>query len=242
MTRVLLAVFMLGGATAAAAQTFDEGIRGEVNLTAGAAAVVPFGNVHDGGTGTVLGLPTTVESRNYRDAYELGYAWRLGLGYGLTRTMEVVGDFTWENAESSPLSVGNVAGLDLRADFDRYRSYGLEGGLRWYAATGAVRPFLGGVGGFKRVSRVSSTFSVPAAGVVLSDTPFYAASTVPVVGGDAGVLFALTSRVGFGVQTGLRYQGKLTDVDGLAGTGLENLNDVGDRWSVPVTGLLRVRF
>ncbi len=229
-------------ATHAAAQATEGGIRGEWSLSGGAAAVVPFGNVHDGGVGTVLGLPTTVESRGYRDVYDLGYAWRFGIGYGLSRNTELVGDFTFENANSRDLSVGNVAGLDLRAAFDRYRSYGMEAGLRWYAYTSGVRPYVAGIAGFKRIDRVSSTFSVPAAGVVLADTPFYDATTVPVVGGDLGVLFDVTSRVSLGLQGGLRYHARMNDLDGLAGTGLENLNDVGQRWALPVTGVFRVRF
>jgi hypothetical protein len=49
--------------------------------------------------------------------------------------------------------------------------------------------------------------STPAAGVVLSDVPFYDSST-----------------------------------EGLAGTGLESINDTGSRWSMPVVATLRFRF
>jgi hypothetical protein len=76
----------------------------------------------------------------------------------------------------------------------------------------------------------------------LNDTPFYDDSTVPVFGGDVGVLLAVSPRVSLGVETGLRYHSDLSDIEGLAGTGLENLNDAGSRWSVPIAGVVRFGF
>ena len=88
-----------------------------------------------------------------------------------------------------------------------------------------------------------TTFSVPAAGVTLADTPFFDKSIVPVFGGDVGVVFGVSGRVSLGVEGGLRYHTGLSQLDeGLAGTGLENLNDAGDGWSVPVSGVVRVAF
>lgn len=87
-----------------------------------------------------------------------------------------------------------------------------------------------------------ATFSVPAAGVVLADTPFYDDSTVPTFGGGFGVQFAVAPRVRLGVETGLRWTGDLSGIEGLAGTGLENLNDSSSRWTLPVLGTISVRF
>ena len=52
--------------------------------------------------------------------------------------------------------------------------------------------------------------------MTLADTPFFDDSTVPVFGGDVGVLFAVSRRVSLGVETGVRCT-DLTDIDGLAG-------------------------
>ena len=38
------------------------------------------GDVHGGGSGTVLGLPTQVEARSYGDIYGNGFYWAAGLG------------------------------------------------------------------------------------------------------------------------------------------------------------------
>jgi hypothetical protein len=96
--------------------------------------------------------------------------------------------------------------------------------------------------GFRRVDAIAGTFSVPAAGVTLRDTPFFDDSTVPVFGGDIGVLFAVSPRVSLGIETGVRYHTDLSGLEGLAGTGLENLNDAGSRWSMPIAGVVRFGF
>ena len=45
-----------------------------------------------------------------------------------------------------------------------------------------------------------------------------------------------------GLETGPRYQTGPSDLEGLAGTGLERINDTGSRWSMPVVATLRFRF
>ena len=78
--------------------------------------------------------------------------------------------------------------------------------------------------------------------MTLADTPFFDDSMVPVFGGDVGVLFAVSRRVSLGVETGVRDHTDLTDIDGLAGHGLDNLNDAGNRWSVPISAVVRFGF
>jgi hypothetical protein len=222
----------------------EDGVRGRWSLTVtGGASLLTGGEFHEGGRGTVLGLPTSVDAKNNGDIFDPGIGWRAGLGYGVSRKVEVFGDFAWKRASASELSVGNVASLDLRAAFGDYTSYGAEGGMRFHLAPDTrVRPYLAALAGFRRVESIPGTFTVPAAGVTLPDTPFFADSVVPVFGGGAGVLLAVSSRVSVGVEGGLRYHTDLTDTEGLAGTGLENLNDAGYRWSVPISGVVRFEF
>jgi hypothetical protein len=241
-TRVLFAVVLLSAPASALAQ--EEGVRGRWSLTFSGGATMPAGGeFHEGGLGTVLGLPTSVDAKSNNDIFDPGFGWRAGAGYGVSRNIEVFGDFGWKRTEASELSVGNVASLDLRAAFGGYTSYGMDGGMRYHFAPGGrVAPYLAALAGFRRVQAIPGTFSVPAAGVTLNDTPFYDDSTVPVFGGDVGVLFAVSPRVSLGVETGLRYHTDLSDIEGLAGTGLENLNDAGSRWSVPIGGVVRFEF
>ena len=191
----------------------------------------------------MLGLPTTVESRSYSDVDHNSLGFRAGAGYGVARNLWIFGDLTYGRSEANKLSVGNVAGLDLQAQFADYTTWGLEGGLRMHFAPEAtINPFLAIVGGVKWVDEIPATFSVPAANVTLSDTPFYDSSAVPSVGTDFGVLFAVAPRVSLGVTAGFRYHAKLQDLEGLAGTGLENINDDGSRWAFPLGATLRFSF
>jgi hypothetical protein len=238
---VLAAALLIVPASATAQ---DEGVRGRWSATfTGGAAVPAGGEFHEGGRGTVLGLPTSVEAKTNGDIFDPGIGWRAGVGYGVSRNIELFGDFVWGRAEASELSVGNVASLDLRAAFADYTSYGMDGGMRYHFVPGArVGPYVSALAGFRRVEALPGTFSVPAAGVTLRDTPFFDDSTVPVFGADVGVLFGVSPRVSLGVETGVRYHTDLSDIDGLAGTGLENLNDAGSRWSVPISGVVQFGF
>jgi hypothetical protein len=240
-TYLLAAAVLLAPASALAQ---DEGIRGRWNVTfTGGAALPAGGEFHEGGSGTVLGLPTSVNAKNTGDVFDPGLGWRAGVGYGVSSHVEVFGDFAWKRADASELSVGNVASLDLRAAFDDYTSYGMDAGMRYHFTPGAaVAPYVSALAGFRRVDAITGTFSVPAAGVTLRDTPFFDDSTVPVFGGDVGVLFAVSQRLGVGVEAGVRYHTDLSEIEGLAGTGLENLNDAGSRWSVPISGVIRFGF
>lgn len=238
----VLAAALLAVSSTASAQEAD--LRGRWTVTFSGGSIVPSGGeFHEGGRGTVLGLPTSVDAKSSRDIFDTGFGWRGGVGYGVARKVELFGEFAWNKAEASELSVGNVASLDLRAAFGDYKSYGMDGGMRFHFVPDArVSPYVGARGGLRWVDAIPGTFSVPAAGVTLPNTPFFDDSLVPVLGGDVGVLIAATSRISFGVEAGLRYHTKLSDIEGLAGTGLENLNDAGAGWSAPISGVVQFRF
>jgi hypothetical protein len=238
----VLTAALLTAPSAAAAQ--EESVKGSWSVTLSGGAVVPTGGeFHEGGRGTVLGLPTSVDAKTNGDIYDPGLGWRAGVGYGVSRNVEIFGDFAWLRADAAELSVGNVATLDLRAAFADYTSYGLDGGMRFHFAPGArVAPYASARAGFRRVDAIPATFSVPAANVTLTDTPFFDDSTVPVFGGDVGVLFAVSPRFSVGVEGGVRYHTDLSDIEGLSGTGLENLNDAGSGWSLPISGVVRFGF
>jgi opacity protein-like surface antigen len=200
------------------------------------------GIVHDGGTGTVLGLPTQVGARSYEDVYESKFAWAAGVGYriGPMGELRVQGSYTKTPAER--LQVGDVAGLPLLGLFDDYQAFGMDFGYRQYFSNRAIRPFVGAAAGFVRLEAVTSEFSVPAAGVVLSGVDFLASSTVPSLTFGGGVQYDVSRRVALQAGADVRWHGDAADLDGLAGTGLESINDTSRRWSMPVTGGVTVRF
>jgi opacity protein-like surface antigen len=206
------------------------------------AQVALSGDVHAGAEGRVLGLPTQVESRSYGDVYGTGFYWAAGLGYrlGPAGELRVQGAYTSNPAER--LQVGNVASLPLFGLFDDYKAFSMAAGYRQYLGTAAARPYVGASVGFVRLEEVTSEFTVPAAGVVLSNVAFLKSSTVPSLAVGAGVQVDISDR--FAVQGGVefKWQGDAADEDGLAGTGLDGINDESRRWSMPITGGLTVRF
>jgi hypothetical protein len=152
----------------------------------------------------------------------------------------VQGSYTANPAER--LQVGTVAGLPLFALFDDYQAFGMDFGYRQYLGTATARPFVGVSGGFVRVDTIQSEFSVPAADVVLSNVDMYDASVVPSLGFGGGVQINLSERIAVQGGVEFKWQGDATDLDGLAGTGLEPINDQNRRWSTPITGGITVRF
>ena len=221
-----------------------EGIEGRWSFSLqGGTDIELSGNVHEGGTGTVLSLPTTVEAKSFGDVYDPGFRGQASIGYGIGPRNEVFLRGSYYKMASETLQVGTVAGLALNADFADYEEWGAELGYRYYfKADQALKPYMAAVAGLRFVGALPSTFSVPAAGVVLSDVPFYDSSTVGVFGGDLGFAYDLNDSVALGIEAGLRYQTGLSDLEGLAGTGLEPINDVGSRWSVPVLATVTFRF
>src|SRR5512145_763958 len=201
------------------------------------------GNVHEAGSGQVLSLPTVVESRSFSDVYDPSFRGQLSLGYGIGERTEVFLRGSYYKVSSETLQVGTVAGLSLNADFADYEEYGAELGLRHhFRMESRFRPYVALAAGARMLSELPSTFSVPAAGVVLPDVPFYDKSTVFVMGADLGFTYQLSERVGFGLETGPRYQTGPSELEGLAGTGLEPINDTGSRWSMPVLASVTFRF
>lgn len=128
------------------------------------------GDVHGGGSGTVLGLPTQLQARSYEDIYGNGFDSAAGVGYrvGEAGEIRVQGSYTANPADR--LQAGTVAGLPLFARFDDYKAFGMDFGYRQYFGTALVRPYVGAGGGFVRLDTIQSEFSVPAAGVTRPST------------------------------------------------------------------------
>lgn len=202
------------------------------------------GDLHGAGTGTVLALPTQVRARSYNDIFGMGFQWKAGLGYAVTSSGELRAQFSWAKGTADRLTVGTVAGLELFGLFDEDRSMGLELGYRQYvgASDARLRPYVGVFGGVSMVDAIAAEFTVPAASVTLSGVDMYEESTVPVFGASMGFQAKLSDSLLLQLGADLRWRGDLSPKDGLAGTGLEPINDQSRRWSLPVSAGLTIRF
>lgn len=228
----------------ARAQEGTSPIEGRWSLSFRGGLDLPLGgDVHAGGVGSVLGLPTTVDAKNYGDVYGTTFRGEAQIGYGVSERVELFASGSYAKKSADLLRVGNVAGLDLNAQFGDYEEIGLEGGMRYFLRPeSTVKPYLSLSGGVRFLESNTPTFSVPAAEVTLRDVPFYDRSTVATAAAMLGVRYDVNRTVSIGVETGPRYQGKPDNLSTLVGTGLESINDTGDRWSMPVLFTATLRF
>lgn len=242
-TIAVLSLLALGIAVPSAVFA-QSGIQGKWSLTAkGGLNLEISGDVHDGGTGTVLALPTTVVPKSFKDIYKSSLDWGFSLGYGVSPSAEILGIFSYHKMSAERIQVGDVADLPLFALFDDWSETGLQLGYRQYfMMDSAVKPYITVSGGAKFLKRVNSTLTVPAAEVVLSDVPFYDKSTLLTVGANVGICYDISPNFGLLLDAGLQYQGKPKQIEGLAGTGLENINDVASRLYTPVLAGVVIRF
>ena len=231
--KVVTMVMTMAAAMAApaAAQTPP---RFSVSFDAGV-DVALSGDVHGAGKGTVLGLPTTVEARTYGDIYGTPFTWAASFGYRFASNTEFRTRVFRTAGVAEQVQVGDVATLPLFAQFDDYTALGVDFGVRQYYGSSKLQPFAGASVGFVSVDEINGTFTVPAASVVLPGVAMYDKSSVLTFALSGGVFIPLGAN--FGIQGGVdfRWIDDLKPVDGLAGTGLEGINDKSRRWSMPVT-------
>jgi hypothetical protein len=239
-----LALPAAGSAQMAAPAAYKYGVEGKFSFTVkGGAETNWSGDVHEGGTGTILSLPAQVDPASYNDMFSMGWRFSLGVGYGFSRSLEGIAAFSYGMMGGKETQVGTVAGLPLYAQFDDYKDWTLEGGVRYhFAPDGGIDPYVSAVVGFRDLSAMPATFSVPDVNVVFDNVGFYNDSIVMMYGFDFGAQFRMSERATFGIESGFRWQAKPGQVEGFEGTGLENINDTGSRIALPILGTVTFYF
>ena len=166
------------------------------------------------------------------------------VGYGLGERIELVARGTYYKSEGTPLQVGTFDEKDLFAFFEPYGDYeevGFEVGLRYYiSAAGRLKSYVAPVVGGARPVRGPRLVLHPRRRIPIQNVPFHEESTVPVFGLDLGFTYDLGERLFVGLDTGLRYQGAPSSLEGLEG--LAGINDADGRWTAPVVATIGVRF
>jgi hypothetical protein len=239
LTATLLAALLAPGVARA------EGLEGRFSIAfQGGTQSELAGDLLKAADGTLVGKPITIESQRYRDVYAPDLRLQGALGYGIGARTEIVAKATYYKAEGTAIEAGTFNGSPLFVFFDPYGAYeevGVELGLRYYiAAAGRLKSYVAPVVGARFLSEVLVSFSIPGAGSAIQNVPFHEKSTVAVFGLDLGFTFDLGRHFFVGVDTGLRYQGPPSQLDGLEG--LTQIDDSSGRWSAPVVASLGVRF
>lgn len=201
------------------------------------------GNINSGAIGELDGQTVVVTPNSYSDVYGTGFHLRFGGGYMIDEISEVRAVFTYQSLSAALTPMGDFGVSTLYGQYDPYRSFGLDVGFRRYFDRGtAVRPYIEGTFGIGFISEIDVVLSAPAANLTERVTDFYDRTAAFAFAGNAGVLWQLSDRVGAYGQFGLRWMSGLSQIDDLAGTGLETINDDSSRWTLPVMVGMRVRF
>lgn len=185
---------------------------------------------------------------DFDDAYETGMRYELGASYALSPDTKVTAMGFIDEADSrGTINLGTVGGQAATGSLSDYRSTGLELGLRkYFTPTSAplvrsVRPYVEGRLG---ASYQDSVFvnNLTVGGVNSGNVAISESGWVPAAAGLVGIETPLTRYSTIGLETGLRYTGKPEGTDSFNATPFENLNDGGDRFSVPLMLRGRYRF
>ena len=192
---------------------------------------------------------TTVRSTSMEDAFDKGLRYELGGSYARNpnQKISVTGYNTSHNGNR--VNLGTTAGQAVSGDVSDYDSWGVEVGLRQYALpikaplVKSVRPYVEGRIGAAHVDDIGLS-NVTRGNAAGADIALYDSSWVPTGAGLIGIETPVFNRFTMGVETGIRYNGKLDSADnGLAaGQPFAGLNNGGDKWSVPLTLRGRYRF
>ena len=149
--------------------------------------------------------------------------------------------FGWQQAEADAADFGLIAGQTLTGEFSDYQGWGLDAGYRYvFDVALPFTPFVGGAIGFERIQEISLTLSSPV--YTSPEIPFYSDSWVAGWRLGAGFLWPINDTFGAHVSVDVRYSGVLSDRSGIGNIGFERINDVGNRWTLPVMTGVYVKF
>lgn len=203
------------------------------------------GTLISGDANGIAGVnPAEVSMKN---AFEVGDRFDMGVSYALNPNRKVVLNGHVTSFDGERQFIGTQDGQALNGNITDFQTYGLEAGLRQYILPVAVpvvksvRPYVEGRIGASHVDDINITgvTRASAAGAPTASPNFalYDSGWVPTAAGLVGVETPLFNRMTVGVETGLRYSGKLDRVNGgFAG------DNGGGNWTIPVSLRGRYRF
>jgi hypothetical protein len=201
------------------------------------------GNVITEGVGRINNTPTVFVEQGYGNHFSDALRARIIGSLGLDYNKEAFVTFAYNKVNATERVTGSVAGYPLYTRFSNTSALDLEGGVRYYfLPEGPTRTYIAGVGGIRFHDRVDATLRVVEVGLTLNSLDYFESSTLFIFGADTGVSRDLSDTIAIGAEIGLRFQPKLTAAPILAGTGLEDINDTGSRWSLPLSAFLTWRF
>jgi len=202
------------------------------------------GNINSGAIGRLQGQATAILPNSYGEVYGAGLHFKFGGGYVLNPQSELRGIFTFQSADANLVRLGDMGASSLYGQYSDYVSLGLDLGYRRYfpIENSSIRFFGEGTVGMAFIDEVNVVLSAPQANLVVDQTDFYDRTGAFTLGVNFGVLVPVASKVDLSAQIGLRRVSGLSEVDQLAGTGLDDINDDSSRLTFPIVIGARFRF
>jgi hypothetical protein len=199
------------------------------------------GSVNVSGIGVVNGQRAEINTNTWSERYDAALIFRFGGAFNITSNSQIFGALSMEQSEADTAVVGLIGGQDLTAKFSDYQGWGIDAGYRYFFRTQyKMMPFVSGSLGFQRVQNITLDLSSPA--FTRNEIPFYDDSWVVAWRAGTGFLYDINDRVGWQVTLDLKYSGVLSDEAGIGTIGFERINEVGNRWTVPIMGGVYVKF
>lgn len=199
------------------------------------------GAVSSSGVGVVNGLRAEIDTNTWAERYDAAIIFRIGGGYNITTRSQVIAALTWDQAEADTTDIGLIGGQQLDGKFGDIQGWGIDVGYRYFFPVEfKARPFVGGSLGFQRLRNITLSLSSPVYN--RADIPFYDDSWVAGWRASTGVLVDINERFGWQATIDIKYSGVLSDQSGIGTVGFERINDVGNRWTIPIMGGVYVKF
>jgi hypothetical protein len=201
------------------------------------------GNINSSGIGRINNQTTVILKNKYEDVYGTGLHLRFGGGYMLDARTEVRAAITIQSLDADLVQLGEIGASNLYGQYDDYQSVGLDFGYRRYSdIKPALQVYTEASVGLAFVDETDVELVAPQANLSGNATDFYDRTAAFSLGGNVGLLWQAAARYGVFGQIGVRYVTGMSEVDGLAGTGLETINDKSGRWTIPFLFGVRARF
>ena len=178
-----------------------------------------------------------------RDVYGTGLHFRSAAATCSTTT-EVRVTFTLQSLDADLTPMGDIGASKLYGQYPDYQSFGIDFGFRRYVDVRTeVRAYGEGASALAFVDEtdVDARWRRPPTCRATPPTSTTGRPRSP-WGQRRHACSSVAEQVGVYGQIGLRYVTGMSEVDGLAGTGLETINDKSARWTVPFIAGVRVRF
>jgi hypothetical protein len=199
------------------------------------------GAVNISGIGVVAGQRAEIDTNTWAERYDAALIFRVGGAFNLTSTSQLFGAMTWEQAEADTTTIGLLGGQDLAGKFSDYQGWGIDAGSRYFFPSEyKAMPFVSASVGFHRIQDITLDLLSPTFNA--SEIPFYDDSWVAGWRVGTGFLYDINVRFGWQVTIDIKYTGVLSDQSGIGTIGFERINNVGNRWTLPIMAGAYVKF